>query len=91
MKFGDVPVDAAIGAVLAHSIKLGGRSFKKGRVLSAEDVAALKDAGRTSIVAARLEPGDMAENAAAAALAEPLKGPHLRLGAAFTGRVNIFS
>ena len=91
MKFGEVPVDAAVGAVLAHSVRLGGRSFKKGRVLSAEDVAALESAGCSSVVAARLEAGDVDENSAAAALAPPLAGRHIRVAAPFTGRVNFFS
>jgi molybdenum cofactor cytidylyltransferase len=91
MKFGEIPVDEAAGAVLAHSLKAGERSLRKGRVLSAEDVAALKSAGRRSIVAARLEPGDIDENAAASELARPLAGRHVSLAPPFTGRVNLFA
>jgi molybdenum cofactor cytidylyltransferase len=40
---------------------------------------------------ARLEPGDTDENAAAGRLAEKIAGPHVRVGAAFTGRSNFFS
>ncbi|HXZ03103.1 MAG TPA: molybdopterin-binding/glycosyltransferase family 2 protein [Stellaceae bacterium] len=91
MKFGEVPVDEAVGAVLAHSLKAGDRSLRKGRVLSAEDVAALKSAGRRTVVAARLEPDDIDENAAAAELARPLAGRHVSLAPPFTGRVNLFA
>ena len=35
MKFGEVPVAEAEGAILAHSLKLGTTALKKGRVLSA--------------------------------------------------------
>ena len=91
MKFGEVPVAEAVGAVLAHSLKLGDRSLRKGRVLSAEDVAALAASGRRSVIAARLEPGDVSEDAAAAAVAKPLAGTHVRLGPAFTGRINFFA
>ncbi len=91
MKFGEVPVDEAVGAVLAHSLKAGERSLRKGRVLSAEDVAALKAAGRRSIIAAQLEPGDIDENAAAAELARPLAGHGVSVAAPFTGRVNLFA
>jgi molybdenum cofactor cytidylyltransferase len=91
MKFGEIPVDEAVGAVLAHSLKAGERSLRKGRILSAQDVAALKADGRQSIVAARLEPGDVDENTAASALARPLAGRHVSLAPAFTGRVNLFA
>jgi molybdenum cofactor cytidylyltransferase len=91
MKFGELPVAEAAGAVLAHSLRLGERNLRKGRVLTAEDVAALKAAGRHTVVAARLEAGDVDENSAAAEVAAPLAGPHVRAAAPFTGRVNFFS
>ena len=34
MIFGDLPVDDAVGAILAHSIKAPGIAYKKGRRLS---------------------------------------------------------
>jgi molybdenum cofactor cytidylyltransferase len=91
MKFGEVPVAEAVGAVLAHSLKVGDRSLRKGRVLSAEDVAALAAAGRRSVIAARLEPDDVDENTAAAAVALPLAGAHVSIARPFTGRVNLFA
>jgi molybdenum cofactor cytidylyltransferase len=91
VKFAELPVAEAVGAVLAHSLKLADRSLKKGRVLSAEDVAALQAAGHTSVIAARLEPGDVDENIAASEVARSLAGPHVRVAAPFTGRVNLFS
>ena len=69
MKFGDTPIDEAEGAILAHSVRLEKAVLKKGRVLSADDIDVLRQAGRTSVVAARLEAGDVGEDAAAAALA----------------------
>jgi molybdenum cofactor cytidylyltransferase len=91
MKFGDIPVAEAVGAVLAHTLKAGGRTLRKGRVLTLADVAALSMAGRHAVVAARLEPGDVDENSAAAQVARALCGRHVRPASAFTGRVNIFS
>ena len=92
MKFGRVALDEAVGAVLAHGLRLGaGTVFKKGRVLDAEDIAALRTAGHDSVVAARLEADDVAEDAAAARLAAAVAGAGLRAGAAFTGRVNLFA
>jgi molybdenum cofactor cytidylyltransferase len=91
VKFGEIPVDEAAGAVLAHSLRFGSLSLRKGRVLTAENVAALKTAGCASVVAARLEPGDVEENAAAAELAPALAGRFVKVGPAFTGRVNFLA
>ncbi|HUH83929.1 MAG TPA: molybdopterin-binding protein, partial [Stellaceae bacterium] len=91
MKFGETPVDQAVGAVLAHSLKLPGRVLRKGRILSADDVAALAAAGHRAVVAARLEPGDVAEDEAAAEIARPLAGALVSVAKPFTGRVNFFS
>ncbi len=91
MIFGETPLDQAAGAILAHSLKLGKVSFKKGRRLSAADVKALRAAGIERVVAARLEPGDLHEDAAAAALAEAVTGEGLTASAAFTGRCNLIA
>jgi molybdenum cofactor cytidylyltransferase len=91
VKFGEIPLAEASGAVLAHSLKLADRSLKKGRVLSAEDVAALVSAGRRTVIAARLEAGDVDENTAAGAVARGLAGAHVSTAPPFTGRVNFFA
>jgi molybdenum cofactor cytidylyltransferase len=89
MIFGEGPVEEGEGAILVHSLRAGKSVLKKGRRLSADDVAALAAAGHRSIVAVRLEEGDIGEDAAAACLAEALAGPHLTQGRAFTGRCNL--
>ena len=91
MKFGDTPVDDAAGAILAHSVRTGGVSFKKGRVLTDTDIAGLRDAGIGSVIAARLEAGDIGEDDAAARIAKAIAGDHLEISAAFTGRVNLYA
>ncbi|WP_420565227.1 NTP transferase domain-containing protein [Thalassobaculum sp.] len=91
MIFGDTPLDEAEGAVLAHSHRLEKRSLKKGRVLEADDVAALREAGFASVIAARLEAGDVAEDAAADRLAAALAGDGTTVSAAFTGRANLYA
>lgn len=91
MKFGPVATADAAGAYLAHSIKLDRGALKKGRRLSDDDVATLVAAGIESVVTARLEAGDIHEDAAARRIAEVLKGPGLRASEAFTGRVNLFA
>lgn len=91
MIFGDTPLSEAEGAILAHSWRAPGKSLNKGRVLSAEDVAVLRQAGIATVIAARLEPDDVPEDEAAARLAGALAGPGLSPGAAFTGRVNLIA
>lgn len=92
MFFGEVPVDQALGAILAHSEAAGGRVWKKGTVLTAADVAALAE-GLTHVTIARPDPGDVAEDAAAARLAAALvpdpAAQRLAVSTAFTGRVNL--
>ncbi len=91
MIFGPTPVAEAEGAILAHSLRQGGLSFKKGRRLSAADVTALREAQVHEVIAARLEEGDVHEDAAARRLAEAVAGPGARLSEAFTGRCNLIA
>lgn len=88
MKFGSVPVDDALGAILAHSLDADGAKFRKGRVLSQDDIDALAEVF-DKITVARLEPGDVHENEAAKRLADALKGHNLGVAEAFTGRANL--
>ena len=89
MTFGEVAVGDAVGAVLAHTLRAGGRVLKKGRVLSAADVAALAEAGYATIACARLGAGDLAEDAAATRIATALAGDHTRIEPTRTGRTNL--
>ena len=89
MIFASFPLDEAHGAVLAHSHRTPERVLKKGIVLDAAALDALRAAGRSEIIAARFEPGDIAENDAAARLAAAVTGPRVSAGRAGTGRVNL--
>src|SRR5207253_3142643 len=91
MKFGEVPVAEAEGAILAHSLKLGATALKKARVLSRADLDAIAAAGLQQIIVARLEPGDLREDAAAARIAAAAAGPNITVANAFTGRANLFA
>ncbi len=91
MKFGVVHPDAADGAILAHSVKLGSARLRKGVVLGPADIARLLDAGLDAVTVARLEEGDLGEDPAAAQLAVALAGQGVRVSAAATGRVNLFA
>jgi len=94
VKFGKISVTgatSAIGAILAHAQTAGAKKLKKGRVLSADDVAALKAAGIAEVVAARLEEGDIGEDAAAERIAAAAAGPNVTQAAAFAGRANLYA
>lgn len=91
MRFGPVPLAEAEGATLAHSLEAGGLRLRKGRRLAPADLEALAAAGVREVIAARLDPGDLAEDAAAEAVAEVLAAPGLTVSAPFAGRANLFA
>jgi molybdenum cofactor cytidylyltransferase len=91
MKFGAVPVAEAIGATAVHSIRQADLVLKKGTLIGDKEAAALTVAGVKEIVVARLEPGDVSEDQAAAEIAEAAKGEGVRVDRAFTGRCNLFA
>ncbi|ARS25839.1 hypothetical protein [Sphingomonas sp. KC8] len=91
MKFGPLPVAEAAGALLAHSLALGGRRLAKGHRLTHEDVAAAHGAGLAELIVARLEPGDVGEDAAATSLAVALAGVGVTVSAPRHGRVDLLA
>ncbi|MGH6767910.1 MAG: 4-diphosphocytidyl-2C-methyl-D-erythritol kinase, partial [Xanthobacteraceae bacterium] len=91
MKFGPVPVAEAGGATAVHSIRKDGVVLKKGTVIGAAQIVALQSVGIGEIVVARLEPGDVSEDAAAAEIAAAVAGEGVRVDRAFTGRANLFA
>ena len=91
MRFDTVSPADAEGCVLVHSLRVGGRLLKKGRVLASADIEGIRAAGTTSITVARLEPDDIAEDEAAARIALALAADGARVGAAFTGRSNLYA
>lgn len=93
MMFGEVPVAQAEGAILAHGVPAA--QMSKGTRLEAGHIAALVRAGVSRVTVARLEEGDVGEDAAAARLAaalvpEPV-AQGLRVTPAATGRVNLIA
>ncbi len=90
MIFGPTPLSEAEGAILAHTHK-GASVIKKGTRLTADDIAALADEGVGSVIAARLEPGDVHEDEAAARIADHITGEGVRAEPAHTGRANVFA
>lgn len=91
MKFGPVSSSDAEGGYLAHTHRLGEGALKKGRRLSADDVERLVAAGVERVVVARLEDGDIHEDAAAARIGASVAGTEVRVDEATTGRANLFA
>ncbi len=89
MTFGELPLDDAEGAILAHSLKHDAGMFKKGRTLTADDIAVLKASGVGHVFAARLSPDDVPEDDAAAAVAKIVGAEGTTAQAPFTGRANL--
>jgi molybdenum cofactor cytidylyltransferase len=65
--------------------------LKKGTLIGQVEVAALEAAGMRDIVVARLEPGDVSEDVAAAEIAAAIAGEGVHVDRAFTGRANLFA
>jgi molybdenum cofactor cytidylyltransferase len=89
VKFGPVALAETLGAITVHSVRAGAKVVRKGTVISEADIAALRAAGIAEVVVARLEPGDVAEDEAAAALARVVAGNGIAAEPAFTGRSNL--
>ncbi len=93
MRFGGVPVADAAGSILAHSIQVEGRRFRKGTVLAESDASLLAAAGISEVTVAMLSESDVGEDEAASRLADALLAgtAGLSRSAAFTGRANIYA
>ncbi len=76
-----IPVDQAVGTVLAHDIteirpgQFKGAAFKKGYVVTAADIPHLRRLGKEHLYVLRLGPEQVHEDEAALALARALSGP----------------
>jgi molybdenum cofactor cytidylyltransferase len=91
MKFGSFPLEEARGGVAVHSIRKDKLVLKKGTTIGDAEIAALRGAGISEIVIAKLEPGDIGEDEAARTLANAASGENVRADEAFTGRANLFA
>jgi molybdenum cofactor cytidylyltransferase len=92
MIFAPIPVARARGAILGHTLRLPGRVvLKKGRRLTDGDVERLENGGHETVLAGRLEDGDVFEDEAANRIARAVCGASLQIADAFTGRCNLFA
>src|SRR5688572_8604859 len=89
MRFAEMPLAEAEGAILAHSVRHAAGTFKKGRLLGEADIAALAESGVERVFAARLGPEDVPEDEAAGTVAKALSGDGAKPQEPFTGRANV--
>jgi molybdenum cofactor cytidylyltransferase len=87
--FGEFPVAECEGLLLAHTLRVADGSLKKGRRVTSADLQALMAAGHQRVYGARLAADDLAEDAAAAAVAALLQGEGIVARRAYTGRCNL--
>jgi len=91
MTFGSVAIEAALGTILAHSVKLDKGVLRKGKTLTDDDIAALRDAGIAKVTVANYASDDLPENVAANRIGACLTASGLRLTEPVAGRVNLIS
>jgi len=90
-----IPVEEAVGLRLGHDIteiipgKHKGPRFKRGHLITEEDVPRLLDVGKAHIYIMELEADEVHEEDAAARLARAAAGSNLRLTDPSEGRVNM--
>jgi molybdenum cofactor cytidylyltransferase len=101
MKFGAIATQDALGAVLAHSLRVAAQDgqkpyrIAKGTVLDDTHIADLIANQHDQVVVAQFEAGDVEENEAArrlaAAIAPDAERLGLRISGAGAGRVNLYA
>ena len=91
MFFASYDCGSAEGVILAHTIRIPGRTLKKGRVLSVDDLDDLQINGISHISGVRLEVDDVDENQAALEVARALAGPLLEVGKPVAGRCYLYA
>ena len=98
MKITTISLEEAIGKPLAHDLtqidavnhKKSAR-FKKGQVITEDDISTLKDMGRENLSIMEMSPGDVHEDDAAMQLAEVLCGENLSVTPPEEGRCNLIA
>ena len=84
-----MPLDEAEGAILGYATTAGALTLRKGTVLNTAHLVSLREAGIGSVLAARLEKGDIGEDEAALRIGRALASDEVEIGNATTGRVNL--
>jgi hypothetical protein len=93
-----VPVDEAVGLVLAHDVteirkdEFKGRAFRKGHVVQRDDIPRLKQIGKEHLFVLNVAEDEMHEDDAAYALAEALMGEGVTMqGSPKEGKITLIA
>ena len=92
-----IPVEKAIGHILAHDItkiireEFKGTAYRKGHIIEAQDVPELLKLGKENIFVLKLEPGDIHEDEAGMRLGRAVAGMGVRCSLPKESRVNLFA
>ena len=93
-----IPVQQAVGTVLAHDIteirqdEFKGRAFKKGHIIREEDVCRLQRLGKEQLFVLHIAEDEMHEDDAAFAIAKALMGTGVEIqGEPNEGKINIIA
>ncbi|MDI6727668.1 MAG: molybdopterin-binding protein [Thermodesulfovibrionales bacterium] len=93
-----IPLEEAVGMVLAHDITeikqddFKGRAFKKGHIVREEDISHLQRLGKENLFVLNIADDEMHEDDAACALANALMGEGVRMeGEPKEGKINIIA
>ncbi len=93
-----IPVEDAVGTVLAHDVteirkdEFKGAAFRKGHVIRSEDVCHLQRLGKDRVFVLTIGPGEMHEDDAALALARALAGDGVAIkGAPKEGKITLIA
>ncbi len=91
MKFGDVPIDEAAGAILAHKLydAAGKLVFNKGHVLREANLNVLRQQGLKAVTVTQLGAADLHEDAAAERIGKAVAGANVRWRTPGVGRANL--
>lgn len=90
-------VEDAVGCVLCHDItkivpgEYKGRAFKKGHIVTREDIPQLLKLGKEHIYIWEVRPGYVHENEAGSRIAQALKGPGIILTEPNEGKVSMIA
>ena len=97
MRLKKVKLEQAVGSALAHDLtrivpgQVKETAFRRGQVVTPDDLEMLLDMGRESLYVLHLGPGELHENDAAVEMASFLKGPNLKATAPAEGKVNLLA
>ncbi|RME47157.1 MAG: molybdopterin-binding protein, partial [Chloroflexi bacterium] len=86
-----VELEQAAGKLLAHNVVdgAGRKVLRKGTLITADELARLRELGHAEVWVAELAPDDVPEDVAARRLAQAVSGPGVEISSQSTGRVNL--